>query len=467
MLNWIASGSASSCSGSAARSRTTRRRPSRSRTTSSRARSCRSSGATRCSRACTSGSSSRSPRSSSTGLILNRTTLGYGVQAVGFNPEAARYGGISVARNYFLAMAISGAFAGLAGAIDILGWQFRLGDGRHPERRRSASSASPSRCSAATPRSASALAALLFGALLTGTSTRNLDPRSSSPSSPSNLTLLIQGLVVLFVGADVRRPLAARARSAADGAEARVTTRRAARRGPAADAALRARRVGRDRRSASLAAWIALPPISARSWVCRASCSALLAVAARASASSIRGERRFGWVRDRVGRARVRRSAYLATRSSVGKLETVVVWSALIAAMLRYATPLIFAALGGMFSERSRRREHRPRGDDADGRVLRDPGRRQARLVGARACWSAILAGGAAGARSTRSRRSTCAPTRSSAARRSTSSRSGSRLPVHRHLRRRRARRPTSRASRTSTSRSSTTSRSSGTSSGT
>ena len=39
--------------------------------------------------------------------------------------------------------------------------------------------------------------------------------------------------------------------------------------------------------------------------------------------------------------------AYLATRSSIGKLDTVVVWSALFAAMLRYATPLIFAALGG------------------------------------------------------------------------------------------------------------------------
>ena len=62
-------------------------------------------------------------------IILNRTTLGYGVKAVGFNPEAARYGGISVARNYFLAMAISGAFAGLAGALDILGWQFRLSTG--------------------------------------------------------------------------------------------------------------------------------------------------------------------------------------------------------------------------------------------------------------------------------------------------------------------------------------------------
>ena len=45
---------------------------------------------------------------------------------MGFNPEAARYGGISVSRNYFLAMAISGTFAGLAGALDILGWQFHI-----------------------------------------------------------------------------------------------------------------------------------------------------------------------------------------------------------------------------------------------------------------------------------------------------------------------------------------------------
>ncbi len=59
-------------------------------------------------------------------IVLNRTTLGYEVRAVGFNPEAARYGGISVARSYFLAMAIAGVFAGLAGAIDVLGWQYRL-----------------------------------------------------------------------------------------------------------------------------------------------------------------------------------------------------------------------------------------------------------------------------------------------------------------------------------------------------
>src|SRR5689334_21865780 len=59
-------------------------------------------------------------------LVLNRTTLGYEVRAVGFNPDAAAYGGIPVAKNYFRAMAISGAFAGLAGGLDMLGYLFRV-----------------------------------------------------------------------------------------------------------------------------------------------------------------------------------------------------------------------------------------------------------------------------------------------------------------------------------------------------
>ncbi len=59
-------------------------------------------------------------------VLLNRTRLGYEVRAVGFNPEAARSAGISVSRNYVLVMAICGLFAGLAGSLDVLGWQFRV-----------------------------------------------------------------------------------------------------------------------------------------------------------------------------------------------------------------------------------------------------------------------------------------------------------------------------------------------------
>ena len=66
-------------------------------------------------------------RSSSSGCILNRTTLGYEVRAVGFNPDAAAYGGISVKKNLIRAMAISGAFAGLAGGLDMLGYLYHFG----------------------------------------------------------------------------------------------------------------------------------------------------------------------------------------------------------------------------------------------------------------------------------------------------------------------------------------------------
>ncbi len=53
--------------------------------------------------------------------LLFKTTVGFEIRAVGANPRAARTAGISVARNFVLAMALSGALAGLAGAHDILG----------------------------------------------------------------------------------------------------------------------------------------------------------------------------------------------------------------------------------------------------------------------------------------------------------------------------------------------------------
>ena len=135
-------------------------------------------------------------------IVLNRTTLGYEVRAVGFNPEAARYGGISVARNFIIAMAISGLFAGLAGGLDILGWQFRLGVLDVQVSNIGFIGIAVALLGRNTAVGVG-FAALLFGALLTGTSTRSLDPNIFPPQLAGNLALMIQALVLLFVGADL------------------------------------------------------------------------------------------------------------------------------------------------------------------------------------------------------------------------------------------------------------------------
>jgi general nucleoside transport system permease protein len=135
-------------------------------------------------------------------VTLNRTTLGYEVRAVGFNPEAARYGGISVRRSYFLAMAIAGFFAAMGGALDILGWQFRLGVIDIQSSQIGFIGIAVALLGRNTAVGVG-LSALLFGALLNGTSTRNLDPEVFQPELAGNLTLMIQALVLLFVGADV------------------------------------------------------------------------------------------------------------------------------------------------------------------------------------------------------------------------------------------------------------------------
>ena len=98
------------------------------------------------------------------------------------------------------------------------------------------------------------------------------------------------------------------------------------------------------------AAWLALPPLHARTPLAPALLG-LLALAAGIWTVS-RGRRRLGWGAVLAGLAGMAVGA-AATQSSVGNLETVFVWSALFAAMLRFATPLVFAAIGGLFSERA------------------------------------------------------------------------------------------------------------------
>lgn len=135
-------------------------------------------------------------------VVLNRTVTGYEVRAVGFNPEAARASGISVSRNYILVMLICGAFAGLAGSMDVLGWQFRIATNDVQVSQIGFLGIAVALLGRNTAIG-TLFSALLFGALLTGTSVRNLDPSVFQPELAGALTYIIQGLIVLLVSADI------------------------------------------------------------------------------------------------------------------------------------------------------------------------------------------------------------------------------------------------------------------------
>ena len=104
-------------------------------------------------------------------------------------------------KNLIRAMAISGAFAGLAGAVDMLGYLYHMA-ARRPDSARSGFIGIAVALLGRNTAVGVFLGSLLFGGLIYGT-TQGLSSNVIQPELAGNLTLIILGLVVLFVSADL------------------------------------------------------------------------------------------------------------------------------------------------------------------------------------------------------------------------------------------------------------------------
>ncbi len=129
-------------------------------------------------------------------LVLRRTTLGYEVRAVGFNPSAAQNGGISIPLTTIYALCISGALAGLAGASEVLGVTHRFFDQVSAGSGFGFTGIAVALLGKKNPVGI-LFAALLFGALSAGGGTMQLEADVSQ-----KIITIVQGLIIFFVGAE-------------------------------------------------------------------------------------------------------------------------------------------------------------------------------------------------------------------------------------------------------------------------
>ncbi len=123
--------------------------------------------------------------------LLNKTTIGFQFRAVGANASAAKTAGISVGVTTMLTMTIAGALAGLGGAVHVLGNQYALTSDIAGSFGFDAITVAL--LGRAKPRG-TVMAALLFGALRTGGRTME-----ANTSTPLDIVLVIQALIVLFI----------------------------------------------------------------------------------------------------------------------------------------------------------------------------------------------------------------------------------------------------------------------------
>jgi len=126
--------------------------------------------------------------------LLERSTWGFELRAVGANADASRTAGMSVPKVYTMAMVFAGALAGLAAVMNILG----KGDSLSPSMAGTIGfdAITVALLGRATPLG-TVFAGLLFGALSVG----GVAMQASDAGTPKELTAVLQALIVLFVAA--------------------------------------------------------------------------------------------------------------------------------------------------------------------------------------------------------------------------------------------------------------------------
>jgi general nucleoside transport system permease protein len=128
-------------------------------------------------------------------FLLWRTSLGYEIRAVGQSQRAARYAGVSVRRTIIVTMLIAGAFAGLAGAVQIAGVDHNLTDTYFSDT--TGFDAIAVALLGLGSGVGIVLASVLFGALHAGGSVMQADAGISS-----SLVLVLQALILFSIGAN-------------------------------------------------------------------------------------------------------------------------------------------------------------------------------------------------------------------------------------------------------------------------
>ncbi len=146
--------------------------------------------------------------------VMERTRLGFSLRATGLNRDAAQASGINANRSAVVSMAVAGAFAGLAGAVVALG-SFNFGRVLSGLDNYGFSGIAVALVGNSTGMGIG-LSGLLFGLLASG------QPLMQSRGIPKEITLIISGLVVVFVSlrAGVRMFIAWRRRLSVAAAEA-------------------------------------------------------------------------------------------------------------------------------------------------------------------------------------------------------------------------------------------------------